>query len=209
MLRNRKCTVSLAAWLRQAYWYYIDFVRDKDPSLRNMHIARFAEMMFRRLPGFQDIADSGMVEDIVAQWRAYSAQIPRAGGILLNPTMDKVRHPVAYRHLPFPFPVLNEATTIRTNFICTTLVDRSLIPKIHPLFPMTSRVLSSRFFSSAAPNPVPRGASPAAKSARAMRPSISARHGRSRRRPASTPRTFYGPTTTSSSRSTRSRGACT
>merc|ERR1711924_87922 len=40
--------------------------------------------------GYSDFADAASVQSIYNVWRVPSIQIPRAGGILLNPKMDKV-----------------------------------------------------------------------------------------------------------------------
>jgi mRNA-decapping enzyme subunit 2 len=65
-------------------------VREKDPTLRPLTIQRFTELLFRQLPEYQPYAHPDTIDDIVTQWKNYSSQIPRAGGILLNPEMDKV-----------------------------------------------------------------------------------------------------------------------
>lgn len=63
---------------------------ERDPSLRRLTLPRLTELIFAKLSGYEVYANPQSVESIYADWRAYSIQIPRAGGILLNPQMDKV-----------------------------------------------------------------------------------------------------------------------
>ena len=64
---------------------------EADTSLKKVSLCRLTELIFAKLAGYEMYANPESVESIYADWRAYSIQIPRAGGILLNSQMDKVQ----------------------------------------------------------------------------------------------------------------------
>eukprot|EP00891_Asterochloris_glomerata_P006067 jgi/Astpho2/6067/e_gw1.00084.177.1_t len=73
--------------VEQAHWYYEDFIREKDLTLRSYGLKEFTALMFKRVPGLELFAP--MVGNIFAQFNAYKQTIPTMGAILLDPSMEK------------------------------------------------------------------------------------------------------------------------
>jgi len=76
--------------LEMAHWFYDDFYRDRNRSLPNWNMKEFASQMFQRCPLLRPHLEERSIEDILATFLHYKVRVPVCGGIILNPTLDKV-----------------------------------------------------------------------------------------------------------------------
>ncbi|CAL8470769.1 g10311 [Coccomyxa elongata] len=73
--------------VEQAHWYYEDFCRDNDPSLKSLSLRTFTGIIFQHCPGLAQLYKDR--DSIYARFSAYKQTVPVMGAILLNTNMDK------------------------------------------------------------------------------------------------------------------------
>ncbi|KAK9829260.1 hypothetical protein WJX72_004839 [[Myrmecia] bisecta] len=74
--------------IEQAHWFYEDFFREKDLTLKSLSLKDFTALIFTQCPGLQPYAR--FAEDIYKRFTAYKQKVAVLGAIILNPAMDKV-----------------------------------------------------------------------------------------------------------------------
>lgn len=73
--------------IEQAWWFYLDFYRDAQPSLPNLALRKFASLMFRYTPYLADKVD--LSDAAVDEFLKYKQSVPVCGAIILNEPLTK------------------------------------------------------------------------------------------------------------------------
>eukprot|EP01116_Phalansterium_solitarium_P007915 TRINITY_DN2096_c0_g1_i2.p1 TRINITY_DN2096_c0_g1~~TRINITY_DN2096_c0_g1_i2.p1 ORF type:complete len:222 (+),score=3.29 TRINITY_DN2096_c0_g1_i2:76-741(+) len=73
-----------------ALWFYSDFYRAHDKSLPAWNLKEFSRQIFQHCPVLRPHLQGRSADDIVAKFMHYKVRVPVCGGIILNPTLDKV-----------------------------------------------------------------------------------------------------------------------
>jgi len=71
-----------------AYWFYLDFCCQDDPSLKPLGMREFSRQIFTHCPTLSDFAVN--VDSILDEWREYKMAVPTYGGILLDESMNYI-----------------------------------------------------------------------------------------------------------------------
>lgn len=72
-----------------AHWFFIDHFYDQDPqNLPNLDFPSFSRLIFDHSPLLQP--QVLRLNKLMIDWGKYKSKIPVCGGILLNPSLDKV-----------------------------------------------------------------------------------------------------------------------
>eukprot|EP00882_Tetradesmus_deserticola_P003578 GHRQ01003787.1.p1 GENE.GHRQ01003787.1~~GHRQ01003787.1.p1 ORF type:complete len:414 (+),score=150.91 GHRQ01003787.1:159-1400(+) len=79
---------SIMFLVEQAHWYYEDFVREQDSTLRSLSLKDFAVVVFQNCPELRTYLDD--IEQIMEHFKAFKKNVPVMGGILLDKTMQRV-----------------------------------------------------------------------------------------------------------------------
>lgn len=79
---------SMMFLVEQAHWYYEDFVREGQPSLRSYSLKEFASQLFENSQQLRSHLD--LFEEIFERFKEFKKQVPVMGAILLDKTMDRV-----------------------------------------------------------------------------------------------------------------------
>eukprot|EP00299_Pterocystis_sp_00344_P007665 c2586_g1_i1.p1 GENE.c2586_g1_i1~~c2586_g1_i1.p1 ORF type:complete len:306 (+),score=76.36 c2586_g1_i1:66-920(+) len=73
--------------VEQAQWFYLDFIRAKDPSLPNLNLRDFTHQLFTLVEPLQKYLPRS--QELYSEFVEYRKLVPVYGGILLNAAMDK------------------------------------------------------------------------------------------------------------------------
>lgn len=79
---------SIMFLVEQAHWYYEDFAREQDSSLRSLSLKDFAVVVFQNCPELRTYLDD--IEQIMEHFKAFKKNVPVMGGILLDRTLQRV-----------------------------------------------------------------------------------------------------------------------
>lgn len=73
--------------IEEAHWFYEDFARVQDPSLRSMSLKEFADEIFKHCPLFSAFTEEHR-RQAFDMFLAYKVRVPVRGAILLDETME-------------------------------------------------------------------------------------------------------------------------
>lgn len=71
-----------------AYWFYLDFFCQDDPTLKPLGMREFSRQVFTHCPTLTNFAEN--VDSILDEWREYKMAVPTYGAILLDDSMDYI-----------------------------------------------------------------------------------------------------------------------
>lgn len=71
-----------------AYWFYLDFYCQDDPSLKPLGMREFSRQIFTHCPTLTEFAEN--VDSILDEWREYKMAVPTYGAILLDESMEYI-----------------------------------------------------------------------------------------------------------------------
>ena len=74
--------------VEKAFWFYLDFWREHDPSLPALNMKDFSRRLFGHCAMLQPYANN--VDNILAQWNTYKREVPTFGAVVLDETLTKV-----------------------------------------------------------------------------------------------------------------------
>lgn len=75
--------------IEEAHWYYEDFVREVDPSLRSMSLREFSDQIFKHCPLLHNFNEEHRTAAF-DEFLAYKVRVPVRGAILLDEEMENV-----------------------------------------------------------------------------------------------------------------------
>lgn len=91
--------------IEEAHWFYLDHYCDNNPVLPKVGLREFCEIVCRHVPYLQRFVE--YLDDHWKAWKQYKANIPTAGAILLDETLEYVSCLAALLCLSNPFTCLS------------------------------------------------------------------------------------------------------
>lgn len=95
----QKNIMSVLTRLEQAHWYYSDHLYKKEWGVK-LKFKKFAQLFASRLQ-----LDRDKIDDLVTEYWKHCQRLPRAGGILMNPSKTKILLVKAPGSKRWSFPV--------------------------------------------------------------------------------------------------------
>lgn len=74
--------------IEEAFWFYLDFYRDNDPSLPKLTLHEFSEHIFAQCPYLKPFQPQ--VQQHIESFIQYKSSVPVCGSIILSENLDKV-----------------------------------------------------------------------------------------------------------------------
>ncbi|RLN44365.1 hypothetical protein BBJ28_00012631 [Nothophytophthora sp. Chile5] len=97
--------------IEQCYWFYEDFYADQFAHLQHAKLNDFAHQLFAHCPLLRPLAHR--CDELFQDFKTYQRQVPVVGGILLNPSRNKLLLVCNWKGTSWTFPrgKVNEGET--------------------------------------------------------------------------------------------------
>jgi mRNA-decapping enzyme subunit 2 len=73
-----------------AHWFYVDFHCVEKGDLPKLHLKTFAKIMFEHVSFLREHLQA--FDDVMEKWREYKSNVPTYGAIILDESLENVRH---------------------------------------------------------------------------------------------------------------------
>ncbi|KAF0980826.1 hypothetical protein FDP41_013309 [Naegleria fowleri] len=88
--------------IEEAFWFYLDFYREQNPSLPKFNLNQFADQVFLVCPHLQPFRKS--VDEHIQSFISYKTSVPVCGVILLDETLENILLVKGYNSKSWSFP---------------------------------------------------------------------------------------------------------